>query len=122
MYVEIGGTRPLLLGYVRQQLVASDRRMDETIQRLRCIADRQGFILGTVFVEPPDANLVAFGALVEAVERHRALAVVLPNLLHFALLWPPSTIRSQFEHLTGARVLLATECSAPIRRAGVLVS
>jgi len=119
--MDIDGTRPLLLGYVRQQLIASDRRMVETIQRLRCVADCEGFTLGGVFVEPADATLIAFGELVDAVDRSRALAVVLPNLLHFAMLWPPSTIRSQFEHLTGARVVLATECSTPFRRAGVPV-
>jgi hypothetical protein len=46
---------------------------------------------------------------------------VLPNLLHFAMLSPPSTIRSQFEYLTGARVLLAAQYSTQYPWAGAPV-
>lgn len=118
-----GGDRPqprLAVRYVRQALVAPAPRMKETVDRLHRFADLEGFELGSIFVEPPDDTLVAFRALVDAVEHHRARAVVLPNLLHFAMLWPPSTIRSQFEYLTGVRVLPAVgRDSALIRRAGV---
>jgi hypothetical protein len=59
-------------------------------------------------VEHLETSPAAFEALVEAVNRYEVAAVVVPSMLHFALLSAPAAIKDRFEHMTGARVLVAT--------------
>jgi hypothetical protein len=100
-------TKPLLLGYLRMHLLMSDDELADAKDRLERFADLEGFTLGTVYVEHLETSPAAFEALVEAVNRYEATAVVVPSMLHFALLSAPAAIKDRFEHMTGARVLVA---------------
>jgi hypothetical protein len=101
-------TRPLLLGYVRRHLLMTDAELDDTKERLAYFAAVEGFALGAVYVEQLETLPAAFEALVEAVHRLEVTAVVIPSMLHFAILSAPAAIKDRFEHATGARVLVAT--------------
>jgi hypothetical protein len=115
--LDVDHIRPLLLGYIRRHLLMTDTELDETKQRLRLFAEIEGFTLGTVYVEHLETCPAAFEALVEAVNRYEVTAVVVPSMLHFALLSAPAAIKDRFEHLTGARVLVAT-AARQARRTG----
>ncbi|MFC5260931.1 hypothetical protein ACFPJ1_02320 [Kribbella qitaiheensis] len=100
-------TRPLLLGYIRRHLLMTDAELDDAEERLGLFAEIEGFTLGSVYVEHLETIPAAFEALVEAVNRYEVTAVVVPSMLHFALLSAPAAIKDRFEHITGARVLVA---------------
>ena len=108
-------TRPLLLGYIRRHLLMTDAELDDAKERLGLFAEIEGFTLGTVYVEHLETTPAAFEALVEAVNRYEVTAVVVPSMLHFALLSAPAAIKDRFEHITGARVLVAA-ASPQVRR------
>jgi hypothetical protein len=100
-------TRPLILGYLRKHLLMTEEELADTTERLAHFAQIEGFALGTVYVEQVDTAPAAFQALVEAANRDEVTAVVVPSMLHFAVLSAPATIKQRFEHLTGARVVVA---------------
>jgi hypothetical protein len=101
-------TKPLLLGYLRMHLLMTEGELAEAKERLERFADLEGFTLGTVYVELVETIPAAFEALVEAIKRLEATAVVIPSMLHFAVLSAPAAIKDHFEHVTGARVLVAS--------------
>jgi hypothetical protein len=103
--------RPLVLGYVRHELAGSAGELETVEHHLSRYAARNGYHLGRVFIEPAANSLSAFEGLVAAVERYGATAVVVPTMLHLAMLRPPAAIKTHFEYLTGARVLPAVEYS-----------
>jgi hypothetical protein len=105
-------TRPLLLGYLRKQLLTTENELEDTKERLAHFAALEGFAIGTVYVEEAETSPAAFEALIEAVNRYDVTAVVLPSMLHFAVLGAPATIKNHFEHLTGARVMVANSPSS----------
>ena len=115
--IKVNHTRPLLLGYIRRHLLTTDTELDDTKERLGSFAEVEGFTLGTVYVEHLETSPAAFETLVEAVNRYEITAVVVPSMLHFALLSAPAAIKDRFEHMTGARVLIAT-APPQIRRTG----
>jgi hypothetical protein len=100
-------TRPLLLGYLRKHLLMTDDELHDTEERLERFARIEGFAMGTIYIEEVETSPAAFEALVEAVNRYEVTAVVLPSMLHFAVLGAPATIKGHFEHITGARVMVA---------------
>jgi hypothetical protein len=114
--INVDHTRPLLLGYIRRHLLMTDAELDDARERLGLFAEIEGFTLGTVYVEHFETTPAAFEALVEAVNRYEVTAVVVPSMLHFALLSAPAAIKDRFEHITGARVMVAAE-SFQVRRA-----
>lgn len=67
-----------------------------------------------MYVEQIESAPAAFEALIESVNRYEVTAVVIPSMLHFAVLSGPAAIKDQFEKATGARVLVAS--AAPGRR------
>ncbi len=69
-------------------------------------AQKESFSMGFTYVEEPGTSPAAFEALFESVKRYEVTAVVLPSLLHLAVLGPSHDIRNSFERATGARVLL----------------
>jgi len=85
----------------------SDVEVVDAMERLAYFAVTEGFDLGTVFIEEVHTSPAAFEALIAAVDRYEVTAVVLPSMLHFAVLGAPVSIKTHFEHLTGARVLVA---------------
>ena len=107
MRVEIDRTQPVLLGYVCQRLAASEMELAEAIHQVARFASSEAFALEAIFVERMDLSLAAFEALVDAVGRYGATTVAVPTILHVAILAPHRAWRSDFEYLTGARIVEA---------------
>jgi hypothetical protein len=99
--------KPLILGYARKHLLMTEDELRDMKERLEYFARVEGYVLGTVYVEDVETSPAAFQTLVEAVHRYKATAVVLPSMLHFAVLGAPASIKGHFEHLTGAQVMVA---------------
>jgi hypothetical protein len=97
-------TKPLLLGYVRRELLVTDGQVNQLEQQMTKFAMIKGFSMGFTYVEKPGTWPAAFEALVEPVNRYDVTAVVLPSLLHFAVLGASHDIKGMFERATGARV------------------
>jgi hypothetical protein len=114
----IGRHRPLILGYLRKHLLITEHELADVQERFAHFARREGFDLVAVYVEEIETAPAAFEDLVQAVYQLRPGAIVLPSLFHLAGLGAPHTIKGHFEHLTGARVLVATTITS--RLAGVL--
>jgi hypothetical protein len=79
-------TRPLLLGYLRKHLLMTDGEVEQEKRRLADFAELEGFTLGTIYLEQLETSPAAFEAWVEADDRYEVAAVVLPSMLHFAVL------------------------------------
>lgn len=75
--------------------------------RLASFARREGYTLGTVYVEQNSNAPAAFHALMDAVLHEGASAVVVPSMRHFSALGAPASMKNHLEHTTGARVLVA---------------
>jgi hypothetical protein len=101
-------TRPLLLGYLRRDLLVVDGQVGELQRRMTTFAKAEGFDMGHIYVEDPERWLAAFEGLTESISCYKANAVILPSLLHIIGLGlgPPTSARSLFEWMTGARVLV----------------
>lgn len=72
---------PLLLGYIRADLVESRTELYREEAKLHECAEREDFCLGTVFVER-GRNPGAFHALMAEVSREEAWGIVVPDLRH----------------------------------------
>ncbi|MEV6417352.1 hypothetical protein [Kribbella sp. NPDC051718] len=81
-------------------------------ERLAYYAASEGFALGTVFVEQRESAPAAFEALIRAIDQSQATAVVLPSMLHFAVLGAPLAVKLTFERATGAQVFVASPVDA----------
>lgn len=101
-------TKPLLLGYLRRDLLVVDSQVTELERQMADFAQTEGFAMGHVYVEKPESWPAAFEALIESVNRYEVTAVVLPSLLHFASLSSIARIKDTFQRATGARVLVLT--------------
>lgn len=97
---------PTLLGYVRRDLLVIDGQVNLIEREMATFAKARAFSMGFTYVEKPRTWPAAFEALLESVTRHEVTAVVLPSMLHFAVLGAPLNIRDMFERATGARVLM----------------
>ncbi len=71
--------RPLVLGYLRADALATDRELALSTADLAGFAERQGYTLGTVFIERTDRVPAAFEALMTEAARTGASAVVMPG-------------------------------------------
>lgn len=101
-------TRPLLLGYLRRDLLVTDSQVEELKWDMAAHAEAENFTMGHIYVEQPDSWLAAFEALAESINRYEVTAVVLPSLLHLTGIGMPTDIRDSFERSTGARLLVLT--------------
>jgi hypothetical protein len=99
-------TKPLLLGYVRRDLLVTDGQVNELERQMAMFAQHEGLSMGFTYVEKPGTWPAAFEALTESVNRYEVTAVVLPSLLHFAVLGASHDLEDMFERATGARVLV----------------
>ena len=99
-------TKPLLLGYVRRDLLVTDGQVNQLERQMARFAQTGGYSMGSTYVEKPGTWPAAFEALVGSVNRYELTAVVLPSILHFAVLGSPLNIKETFERATGARVLI----------------
>ena len=97
---------PVLLGYVCKPLLRTEGELVRTKERMSRFAEKEGFALGKVFVEEETTTPAAFEALIEAASHHEVTAVLVPGMLHLTVLSAPTAMRNQFEHLTGARLLV----------------
>ncbi|WP_343972741.1 hypothetical protein [Kribbella koreensis] len=98
--------RPLLLGYIRRELIATAGDVQKIERQMSSFAEAEGFSMGFVFVDEPAIWPAVFEVMTDAVRRHNITAVVLPSPLHFAVLGASNDIKGTFERATGARVLL----------------
>jgi hypothetical protein len=74
--------RPLLLGYIRAEVLASGTDLPEVEADLEAFANREEFSLGTIYVEK-GTSPGAFHALLAEVRRNEAAwGVVVPDLRH----------------------------------------
>jgi hypothetical protein len=96
----------VLLGYICRGLLASDDELDDAELATAEFADVNGFLLGHTYVEEAQGVPLAFGALVESLSTSGGDAVVLPGLLHFAVLGPRHDLKKLVERATGVRVLV----------------
>jgi hypothetical protein len=71
--------RPVLLGYVRADALTTERELAQSASDLAAFADREGYALGTVFVERTDRVPAAFEALMSEAARVGASAVLMPG-------------------------------------------
>ena len=101
-------TRPLLLGYVRRDLLVVENQIEELKCDMAAYAEAEGFTMGHVYVERPESWLSAFGAMTESISRYAVTAVVLPSLLHLVGIGMSTDIRDSFERSIGARLLVLT--------------
>lgn len=101
-------TKPLLLGYLRRDLLIVDSQATQLERQMADFAQAEGFAMGHTYVEKPDSWPAAFEALIESVNRYEVTAVVLPSLLHFVMRGSPLHIKDAFERATDARVLVLT--------------
>ncbi|TCC46547.1 hypothetical protein E0H75_26160 [Kribbella capetownensis] len=99
-------TRPLLLGYLRRDLLVTDSQVGELKRDMAAYAEAENVTMGHIYVEQPDSWLSAFEALVDSASRYTVSAVVLPSLLHFVGIGMRTDRRGWFEETTGARVLV----------------
>lgn len=72
---------PLLLGYIRTDVLASPTELHPAEAQLHECAEREDFCLGTVFVER-GRNPGAFHALMAEASREEAWGIVIPDLRH----------------------------------------
>ena len=77
--------RPLLLGYIRADVLTSGTDLPGAEAELEAFADREEFSLGTVYVES-GSTPGAFHALLSEVTRNEeATGVVVPDLRHLTV-------------------------------------
>ncbi|HEY3562738.1 MAG TPA: hypothetical protein VGL05_34965 [Kribbella sp.] len=103
-----GSDRPVLLGYLRRDLLVADSQVGVLRREMTQFAEVEGFTIGRIHVEYPGSWLAAFERLVLSISCHGVIAVVLPSLLHLIGigLGTPTDVRSIFERATGAHVLV----------------
>jgi len=100
-------TRPLILGYVRLRLLASDADVAATRDQLNAFAHREGYSLEMIFFEQAHLAPAAFEALIEAVKLYEAGAVVVPDLRHLEVIGAPPALKDFVVRATGVPVLEA---------------
>jgi hypothetical protein len=99
-------TRPLLIGYVQRQLLVTDEQVEGVKRLFATFARVEGYSMGLTYVEHPGGWPEGFEGLIDVILRYQVTAVVLPSLLHFAVLDASVDFRRHFESATGARVLV----------------
>lgn len=78
-------TRPVLLGYIRADVLRNGTKVPDVEAQLEAFADREGCSLGTVYVHRGEA-VGAFQALLAQVTRDEAaVGVVVPDLRHLTV-------------------------------------
>lgn len=99
-------TRPLLLGHLLRHLLMTEEELYCAKERMEHFAQVEGFAMGTTYVEEIDTSPAAFQALIDAIYCYEVTAVVVPSMLHLAVLSAPAGIKDYFERVTGARIMV----------------
>lgn len=71
--------RPVVLGYLNADPLTTDRELALGTAELAAFAEREGYALGTVFVERSGKVPVAFEAMLSEAGRVGARAIVMPG-------------------------------------------
>ncbi len=103
---------PLLLGYLRVDVLRSRTELHRVEAQLHACAEREDFCLGTVFVER-GRNPGAFHALMAEVSREDVWGIVVPDLRHVGVVEQLILQR----HEVGARLAMLVANVSP-RTAG----
>jgi len=101
------------LGYIRLASDISEQSARRLQDELAAGAEREGYLLGEVFIEQDRGASSAFAALIDALAQSKTPAVVVLGMCHFAHL--PGLRAAMKDHLereTGARVVIITEATA----------
>lgn len=103
--------RPLLLGYIRTDVLRSRTELPRVEAQLQACADREEFCLGTVYVEKGH-NPGAFDALMAEVSREEAAwGIVVPDLRHVGLV--EQLVLTRHDAGPGLAVLVANVAPRP---------
>lgn len=70
---------PTVLGYVRADALTTDRELARSTAELAAFVYREGYTLGTVFIERTEKMPAAFEALMAEADRTHTDAVVMPG-------------------------------------------
>jgi hypothetical protein len=101
--------RPLLLGYIRTDVLRSRAELPRVEAQLQACADREEFCLGTVYVERGHTP-GAFDALIAEVSREEAAwGIVVPDLRHVGVVEQLVLTR----HEVGARLAVLVANVSP---------
>lgn len=103
---DIDPTRPLMLGYLCEPPLHSEAATGKLKSLLEEFARREGYALGTVYIDHLPTTPAAFEALLEAIRRYEVDAVVVPTKAHLEPLGEPSKMLRLTQE-TNARVLVA---------------
>jgi len=98
--------KPLLLGYLRRDLLAAGRQVEELERLMTQFARAEGFSMGFTYVEEPTTWPSTFKALIAAVNRYQASAVIVPQLSHLTTSDASFDAKTTFEQETAARLLV----------------
>jgi hypothetical protein len=102
--------RPLLLGYIRADVLTSATEFPGVEAELGAFADREEFSLGTVYVEKGDTP-GAFHALIAEMNRNEtAWGVVVPDLRHMT---DQEQLVLRMHHEDGAKVAILVANFSP---------
>lgn len=98
---------PLALGYVREDEWMSEEELARATCVLHEFADREGYALGTVYIERVGRTPAAFEALVASAIHEEAAAIVVPGPGHLQLIVSAQELAEHTAKTTGARILNA---------------
>jgi hypothetical protein len=90
----IDSTRPIALGYIREDAAMSDAEVAEATRAMTAFAEGEGYALGTVYVERLDRTPEAFEALLASAIGEAAVAVIVPGPHRVMAIGATSTIQT----------------------------
>lgn len=91
--------------YARKHLLMVEAEVSHTKERLTSFARESGLELAAIFIEQIETRPSAFERMLRAVIRDKVEVVILPSMLHFAVLGAPTNVKQYFEAASGARVV-----------------
>jgi len=104
------GTSPAVLHcYFREHLFMTAREVADIRARFVVLAEREGYKLGSIFMEKLETAPTAFRDLLQAASKEDVVAVAVPSMRHLAVVGDPEELRHEVEDLTGARMVLANQ-------------
>lgn len=74
-----GDVRPIVLGYITADPLSTERELAASTAALAAFAEREGYALGTVFIERTSPPPSAFAAMLDEAARTGAHAIVMPG-------------------------------------------
>ena len=97
-------------GYMRLASDISEQSARRLRDQLAASAEREGYLLGEVFIERDADGTSAFAALIDALVQSKTPVVLVPSMYHFAHLPGLRTaMKDHLERETGARVVIITK-------------